>query len=90
VFLKKGHLTSECCHKFDDSFVPDERYVGAAFFPYAADSSWYLDTGATDHVTSELEKLAMRKKYKGKDQILGADGTNLKISYIGHSVVNGC
>jgi hypothetical protein len=41
-------------------------------------------------VTVELEKLAMCEKYKGMDQILGADDTNMKISHIGHSVVNGC
>jgi hypothetical protein len=64
---------------FDDSYVPDEHYAGAAFSSYGVDSSWYLDTGATDHMTGELEKLAMLEKYKGKDQILGADGPGMKL-----------
>jgi hypothetical protein len=36
----------------------------------------------------ELEKLALREKYTGKEQIHGANGAGMKISHIGHSVVN--
>jgi hypothetical protein len=39
-------------------------------------------------MTGELEKLALRKKYIGKEQIHGANGAGMKISHIGHSVVN--
>jgi hypothetical protein len=88
VCFKKGHLVGECWHTFDDSYVCDECYAGAASSPYATNSSWYLDIGAINHVTGELEKLAMREKYKGKDQILRAEGTCMKISHINHSVVN--
>jgi hypothetical protein len=69
-------------------YVPDERCAGAAFSSHTPDPSWYLDTGATDHVTGELEKLAMRERYKGGEQIHDADGAGMKINHIGHSVVN--
>jgi hypothetical protein len=67
VCFKKGHLASDCWHKFDDTYVPDERYAGAVSSSHANDSSWYLNTGDTDHVTEELEKLTTREKYKGKE-----------------------
>jgi hypothetical protein len=39
-------------------------------------------------MTGELEKLAMHKKYKRKEQIHGAGGTGMRISHISRSVVN--
>jgi hypothetical protein len=47
-------------------YMPDERCASATFPSYATDPNWYLDTNATDHVTGELEKLAIHDKYKGK------------------------
>jgi hypothetical protein len=29
---------------------------------YSTDNIWYTDTGATDHITGELEKLFLRDK----------------------------
>jgi hypothetical protein len=39
---------------------------------YFIDNTWYTDTGATDHITGELEKLAVCDKYNGGDQIHSA------------------
>jgi hypothetical protein len=49
--------------------VPEERHVNAAIAmnAYNVDTNWYTDTGATDHVTSELNKLTVREKYHGND-----------------------
>ena len=33
------------------------------------DQNWYMDTGATDNITSDLEKPAVHDKYNGGDQI---------------------
>lgn len=51
------------------------------------DTNWYTDTVATDHVTSELEKLAIRDKYKGGDHIHTASSAGMEIKNIGHSIV---
>ncbi|KAK1610097.1 hypothetical protein QYE76_033770 [Lolium multiflorum] len=42
---------------------------------YPVDSSWYMDTGATDHLTGELSKLHMTEPYNGKDHVHTADGS---------------
>jgi hypothetical protein len=47
-----------------------------------------MDSGATDHITGELDKLTVRNKYQGGDQIHMASGACMNISHIGHDVVN--
>lgn len=57
---------------------------------HTVDANWYIDTGAgaTDHVTADLEKLAIRDKYMGNDQIHTASGAGIEIKHIGHSTVH--
>jgi hypothetical protein len=31
------------------------------------DPNWYLDSGVTEHITGELEKLTMHDTYHGSD-----------------------
>jgi histone deacetylase 1/2 len=87
VCFKKGHSATECWHRFDENYVADEKLVGAAYNSYDVDTNWYTDTGASDHITSNLEKLSVRDKYKGNDQIHTASGAGMKISHIGHAIV---
>jgi hypothetical protein len=57
VCLKTGHTADRCWHRFEEDFVPEERHAGTAMNSYTVDNNWYTDTGATDHITGELEKL---------------------------------
>jgi hypothetical protein len=84
---KKGHTVMDCWHRFDENFVPDDRFAGTISNSYGVDTNWYFDTGATDHVTGELEKLTVRDKYKGGDQVHTASGSGMEIAHIGHSVI---
>jgi histone deacetylase 1/2 len=63
------------------------RSLSAAYNSYDVDTNWYTDTGASDHITSNLEKLSVLDKYKGNDQIHTASGAGMEISHIGHTVV---
>jgi hypothetical protein len=47
------------------------------------DTNWYTDTGATDHITGELEKLTVRDKYHDTDQVHTASGVGMRINQIG-------
>jgi len=47
-----------------------------------------MDTGATDHITGELERLTTHNKYHGGDAIHAADGAGMEIANIGHSTVS--
>jgi len=47
-----------------------------------------MDSGASDNITSSLENLSVRDKYSGGDQVHAANGTGMKISNIGHTVLH--
>jgi hypothetical protein len=42
-------------------------------------------SGATDHVTGELEMLTVHDKYGGHDQVHSASGAGMKIQHVGSS-----
>jgi hypothetical protein len=54
---------------------------------YGMDTNWYIDTGATDHITSKLDKLSMKEKYGGQEKIQSANGSGMRISYIDNSTL---
>jgi hypothetical protein len=51
---------------------------------FGVDTNWYMDSGARDHITRELDKLTIRDKYHGGDRVHAANGAGMKISHIGH------
>jgi hypothetical protein len=84
---KPGHAAWKCWHRYseDDEEEEDKEVHGAS---YRVDTNWYSDTGPTDHITSELDKLTMKEKYNGRDKIHAANGTGMNISNVGHAFVN--
>jgi hypothetical protein len=44
-----------------------EKKNANAAMPYGVDSNWYADSGATDHVTGELDMLAVKDAYNGHE-----------------------
>lgn len=54
---------------------------------YPIDPSWYVDTGATDHLTNELNKLHIKEQYHGKDHVHTANGSGMRITHIGQSTL---
>jgi hypothetical protein len=67
---KVGHSVGKCWKRFDCEFKLEEKSVNNAASSYDAsydvDTNWYTDTGATDNVTSELEKLSARTSTWGR------------------------
>jgi hypothetical protein len=55
---------------------------------YGVDTNWYTDTAATDHLTSQLDKLTTHEKYKGTYQIHTASGAGINICNVGHAVID--
>jgi histone deacetylase 1/2 len=95
---KVGHLASQCFKRFKREFLGignDGRYtdkqVAAATSghspSYPVDTSWYADTGATDHLTSQLDKLTTREDYRDRDQVRAANGSGMQIRHIGQSLL---
>ena len=50
------------------------------------DNSWYPDSSATNHVTSEASNLMSNAKYNGPEQLYVGDGKGLTITHVGYSM----
>ena len=81
---KKGHTIQRCWKRFDKSFTGEDKSASAAITGYDVDTNWYTDSGATDHITGDLEKLAARDKYLDNDQVHTANGAGMTIAQVGH------
>ena len=42
------------------------------------DPSWYVDSGATDHVTADLNNFSLRADYKGKEKLTIGNGNSVR------------
>jgi hypothetical protein len=84
-----NHIAPQCWYHFDDGYHKEEKPSAAlaATPSYSVDANWYSDTSATDHITSDLERLAVREKYQGKDQIQTTGGASMSIRHVGHSLL---
>jgi hypothetical protein len=47
-----------------------------------------MDSGATDHITGQLNKLHTSEDYKGRDQVHNASGTGMTIHHTGQSTLH--
>jgi hypothetical protein len=80
--------------RFKKGYPGPDRSAGASYGSgggsssgsYGVDTNWYSDSGSTDHATSELEKLHVRDRYNGNEQIHTASGTGIDKHKVGHSV----
>lgn len=62
----------------NSSFSPKVNYAEASSTRlYNLD--WYMDSGATNHVTSDFTNLSIRDKYPNLDQILMGNGKSLPV-----------
>jgi hypothetical protein len=51
------------------------------------DPNWYLDSGAMDHITGELERPTMHERYTDNDHIRAANGAGMNITHVGKSIL---
>lgn len=54
----------------------------------SGESPWYTDTGATDHITSNVNNLTLRFDYHWSDRVSFGNGAGLRISHTGSSSIS--
>lgn len=54
--------------------------------PYTA-NNWVVDSGATHHITSDLNNLSLHQAYNGEDDVMIADGSSLQITHTGSTLL---
>ncbi|KAF5482583.1 hypothetical protein F2P56_003141, partial [Juglans regia] len=85
---KPGHWAISYWRRFDHSFQNSQSLPTAfmATAPATNDTAWYVDSGATHHLTNDFQNLNLHAKpYHGPDQIHVGDGTGLNVDHIGSS-----
>jgi hypothetical protein len=85
---KAGHAALRCRRRFDHAFTGEEHSVNTASTSYNTDPAWYMDTGVTDRITNNLDRLHIRERYHGNEQVHVGNGAGLHISHIGHGTIN--
>jgi hypothetical protein len=54
---------------------------------YTIDNRWYADSGATDHLTSELDRLSVKERYGGTNKVHTVNGSGMHIHHVGHCTI---
>jgi hypothetical protein len=60
---KVGHLGLDCWHRFDETYMSDNKSAFAVVNSYGVGTNWYTDSAATYHITGELDKLTTKDKF---------------------------
>jgi hypothetical protein len=83
---KEGHPTKDCWRRFNEEYESyEDKEVNAA--SYDVDTNWYGDTGATHHITSELNNLTMCDNYMGHDKVNTANVQGMYITHVDLSII---
>jgi hypothetical protein len=83
-----GHIALNYWKRHQKNYGGREKSVGAAYGSYGVDTNWYTDSRANDHIMGELEKLYVRDRYNGNEQIHTASGSSMDIHHIGNSIIH--
>lgn len=95
---KQGHAAPNYYYHFDNKFQQQQHgkntygsmnnnlaYVASTL--ELPDPSWYLDTGANNHVTPDLSALSLLNPYNGPLRVSVRNGQNLPILHIGQGII---
>ena len=89
---KPGHFAKKCYHRFDvtyrDNSTKSSNPQGLmATTSSVSASDWHPDTGATHHLTNNMDNLNLQSEdYTGSDHVLVGNGAGLQISHVGSSI----
>lgn len=77
---KLGHVALKCFKRFNKSYHGEPEQHTANVTSYQVDPNWYMDTGATDHITSDLDRLSFRERYNGNDTVQVGNGAGSSVA----------
>jgi len=90
-------MVHDCWFRFNKKYVAPrdggarpiktapQKSASSATPSYGIDTNWYFDSGSTDHITNDLDRITSRERYGGQDQIHVANGKGMDISHVGKS-----
>jgi hypothetical protein len=70
---KLSHSALDCFHRMDHSYQgrhpPAQLAAMIAQTSSHEDDTWFADSGANHHITSNLEQLTLQQPYNGSDNV---------------------
>ncbi|KAJ4755031.1 hypothetical protein LUZ62_089436 [Rhynchospora pubera] len=99
ICYKRGHLARACWWRCDMRYTddvppssappppsvnPQAHVAHTAAVSNSNATEWYIDSGATHHVTSDLNNLSSFVPYEGLDRLQIGDGKGMNILHIGN------
>ncbi|KAI0502404.1 hypothetical protein KFK09_017353 [Dendrobium nobile] len=89
---KKGHSATSCWHRLNVNYVPQQQTDNqpkalAATSDTKNHNEWYLDSGASSHMTNNTDNLISSASYQGSDSITIGDGSHIQIANTGSGIL---
>lgn len=89
-----NHSIERCFNRYDERYMgtkPNRQYQNNRLGPavvvtlpsIVVDPAWYVDSGASNHVTAVKENLIEAREYNGKESLAVGNGNELQISHVG-------
>lgn len=83
--FQHSNLLSQLSIPNSEAFMPLNPTANVAFSFTIHDPNWYLDSGATNHVTSSGNNLSTQTDYNGTNKLVVGNGEGLEITSIGNT-----
>jgi len=80
-----GAYSTPSPSQYPNATVPWQPRANMAAMSY---NPWLLDSGATHHLTTDLNNLALHQPYNGGEEVTIADGSTLPITHTGSSTLS--
>jgi hypothetical protein len=83
--LKIVHTAKKCWYHYEED--TSDQCNAALATSFGGENQWYTDSGATDHITGDLDQLIMHEPYHDNNQIHVVNGSCISITRIGNSII---
>ncbi|PKU73010.1 Retrovirus-related Pol polyprotein from transposon TNT 1-94 [Dendrobium catenatum] len=88
ICSKQGHSAARCWYRLDPNYQPSSQQT--ALFTSSDNSNpsnWFLDSGASTHLTADPSQFQSQESYNGNSQITIGNGQQLPIQYTGRGIL---
>ncbi|PKU71363.1 Retrovirus-related Pol polyprotein from transposon TNT 1-94 [Dendrobium catenatum] len=92
ICKKRGHQADACWHRLNPNYVPTQTSSKnqSALLANSDNnnvSDWYIDSGASSHMTNKFDNLANAHEYLGQDSVTIGDGRSIQIAHSGTGIL---
>ncbi|PKU69741.1 Retrovirus-related Pol polyprotein from transposon TNT 1-94 [Dendrobium catenatum] len=88
IYYKKGHSAANCWHRLNEQYVPRSNNRALTAAQSSSTTNWFLDSGATSHLTNSLDNLSVTNSYQGSDNVTIGDGRSIQIAHSGSGLLH--